>query len=98
MQNQQQFDYQKQLQEQENYANTIGAYANDYMAEAKRLLASGISADDDRVKMLLAKHYEKEKEQKAATDTNNMSAATAYNYYRQGLLTKQDLINMGYAY
>jgi len=60
LQNQQQFDYQKQLQEQQNYADTVGASYNDYLGDAQKLIAAGVPEDDYRVRLLLAKHYEKQ--------------------------------------
>ena len=60
LQNQQQMDYQKQLQEQQNYANTVGSSYNDYLGDAQKLIAAGVPEDDYRVRLLLAKHYEKQ--------------------------------------
>jgi hypothetical protein len=93
-QNQQQFDYQKQLQEQQNYTNTVGANANDYMAEAQRLIASGIPEDDYRVRLLLAKHYEKEASQQANQTT--LSPYIAWQMYNKGIRTQEvlDALNM----
>ena len=59
MQNQQQFDYQKQLQEQQNYASTTGAYYDDYQAQINKLLDAGVSEDDYRIKTLQAARNQK---------------------------------------
>lgn len=66
LQNQQQFDYQKQLQEQENYANTIGAYSNDYMAQINQLKAAGVPEDDYRLRVLYAARNQKIANQKSS--------------------------------
>lgn len=59
LQNQQQFDYQKQLQEQENYSNTASAYYDNYQAEINKLLAAGVPEDDYRIRTLYAARNQK---------------------------------------
>lgn len=95
LQNQQQMDYQKQLQEQENYANTIGAYSDDFMAKINQLKAAGVPEDDYRLRLLYAARNEKMQEQQLGSQ---MTPHTALRYYNQGLLSKEDLMNMGYSF
>lgn len=52
LQNQQQTDY-------DNYANSIGAYYQDYQAEINRLLNMGVPEDDYRIKLLRQARNEK---------------------------------------
>lgn len=99
---QKEYDAQQQANAQANYANTATAYANDYQAQINKLKAQGFTDDDYEVKVLNQLRNEKIAAQNAALETaatsteNTMSAATALNYYRLGLLSKTDLANMGY--
>lgn len=97
LQNQQQFDYQKQLQEQEMYANTIGADSNDYMAKINQLKAAGVPEDDYRIRLLYAARNEKvakmEKEQKEAQKANEivLTPYLAWQMYNKGVRTQEVL-------
>jgi len=94
LQQQEQFDYQKQIQAQNDYANTIGAHSNNYQAEINKLLSSGVSEDDYRIKYLNAARNDKITNQQAAAaaaaqqeflnniklqQLNNQTAQTNYN-------------------
>jgi hypothetical protein len=50
----------------EDYANTVGAYDDDYQAEIDNLLAQGLSANDYRIKLLKAQQANKKTAQAQA--------------------------------
>lgn len=94
---QQQFDAQQQANAKSDFSNNINAYYNDFKAKINSVENDDDPTNDWQIEPLTAARNQKMAEIQAAQQQQQMSPSTALQYYKQGLLTKQDLINMGFS-